>query len=64
MTVTFLVFYKSRPTNLLHEYTVNIAIQTTDLSEVATQKEDQTMVFKTNYRLMQVKIIAECSAPE
>ena len=27
----------------------------------ATQKEDQKLVFKTNYRLMQVKSIAECS---
>ena len=27
----------------------------------ATQDEDQTFVFKTNYRLMQVKSIAVCS---
>ena len=26
-----------------------------------TQKEDQKLVFNTNYRLMQVKSIAECS---
>ena len=25
--------------------------------EAATQKEDQTLVFKTNYRLMQVKVL-------
>ena len=27
----------------------------------ATQKEDQNLVFKTDYPLMQVKSIAECS---
>ena len=27
---------------------------------MATQKEDQKLVFKINYRLMQVKSIAEC----
>ena len=27
----------------------------------ATPKEDQILVFKTDYRLMQVKSIAECS---
>ena len=31
------------------------------LSLLATQKEDQKLVFKTDYRLMQVKSIAECS---
>ena len=28
---------------------------------VITQKEDQKLVFKTDYHLMQVKSIAECS---
>ena len=31
---------------------------------MATQKEDQKLVFKTDYRLMQVKSIAECSLLE
>ena len=30
-------------------------------SYAATQKEDQKLVFKTDYRFMQVKSIAECS---
>ena len=32
-----------------------------NLSEVAIQKEDKILVFKTNYRLIQVKSIAESS---
>ena len=35
-------------------------IYTVNLSSAASQKEDQKMVFKTNYRSMQVKSIAEC----
>ena len=31
---------------------------------MSTQKEDQKLVFKTDYRLMQVKNIAECSKRE
>ena len=31
---------------------------------MTTQKEDQELVFKTNYGLMQVKSIAECSKGE
>ena len=32
-----------------------------NLCETATLKKDQNMVFKTDYGLMQVKSIAECS---
>ena len=35
-----------------------------NLSEAATLKKVQKLVFKTNYRLMQVKSIAECSKGE
>ena len=38
----------------------NLGVQL-NLSLAAIQKEDQTLVFHTNYRLMQVKNIAECS---
>ena len=31
---------------------------------MATRKKDQKLVFKTNYRLMQVKSIAKCSYGE
>ena len=34
---------------------------TENLCKTATLKKDQKLVFKTNYRLMQVKSIAECS---
>ena len=37
------------------------SISYTDTVNLATQKEDQKLVFKTDYRFMQVKSIAECS---
>ena len=42
-------------------WTISISFVPENLSPAATQKEDQKLVFKTNYRLMQVKSIAECS---
>ena len=36
-------------------------MKNTDLRKTATLTKEQKLVFKTNYRLMQVKSIAECS---